>query len=116
MKTKIIEYCLSKPFVTEHFPFNETTWVAKVHGKMFALMDIVEPEIKINLKYPKEAIEELRAEYSCVLPGYHMSKNHWNTVWYDPSEITFKQLTDWIDISYELVFDSLPKKTRELIN
>ena len=85
MKTKIIEYCLSKPFVTEHFPFDDKTWVAKVHNKMFALMDIIEPEIKINLKYYPENIEELRGEYDCVAPGYHMNKSHWNTVTYDSS-------------------------------
>ena len=114
MKTKIIEYCLEKPFVTEHFPFDDRTWVAKVHGKMFALLDILDEEIKINLKYDSETIEDLRSEFDCVQPGYHMSKKHWNTVHYDPSEINFKQLTEWIDISYNLVFNSLPKKLKEL--
>jgi len=34
------EYCLRKPFVTEGFPFDATTHVLKVGGKMFALSDI----------------------------------------------------------------------------
>jgi predicted DNA-binding protein (MmcQ/YjbR family) len=32
-------YCLSKKGVTESFPFDETTLVFKVMGKMFALTD-----------------------------------------------------------------------------
>jgi predicted DNA-binding protein (MmcQ/YjbR family) len=32
---EIREYCISKPGVTEGFPFNETALVFKVAGKMF---------------------------------------------------------------------------------
>ena len=42
-------YCLSKPGVTEDFPFDDTTLVFKVGGKMFALTDL-EEEFRINLK------------------------------------------------------------------
>ena len=34
------EYCLKKPFVTESFPFDSSTLVFKVAGKMFALADV----------------------------------------------------------------------------
>ena len=34
------EYCLGKPAVTEEFPFDETTLVFKVMGKMFALTGV----------------------------------------------------------------------------
>lgn len=43
-------YCLSKPMVTEEFPFDETTLVFKVCGKMFALTGLESPEFKVNLK------------------------------------------------------------------
>ena len=36
---EIREYCISKPAVTEGFPFNDTALVFKVAGKMFALLD-----------------------------------------------------------------------------
>ncbi|HML85836.1 MAG TPA: MmcQ/YjbR family DNA-binding protein, partial [Bacteroidales bacterium] len=35
-------YCLAKPGTTESFPFDETTLVFKVMGKMFALTDLIE--------------------------------------------------------------------------
>ena len=34
---EIREYCISKPAVTEGFPFDQTTLVFKVMNKMFAL-------------------------------------------------------------------------------
>ena len=43
-----------------------------------------------------------------VLPGYHMSKLHWNTVVVDHG-ITGRLLKDFIDDSYQLVLNSLPK-------
>ena len=51
------DYCLSKDFVTESFPFNETALVFKVGTKMFALTDI-ETFQSVNLKCdPEKAID-----------------------------------------------------------
>ena len=36
----IREYCLSLPLVTEDFPFDETTLVFRVLGKIFACLDL----------------------------------------------------------------------------
>jgi len=44
------EYCLSKKGVTEHFPFDETTLVFKVMGKMFALTGLERIPFSVNLK------------------------------------------------------------------
>ena len=41
-----------------------------------------------------------------------MNKKHWNTVIVDGS-VPWQQLREWIDHSYELVLQSLPKKIRE---
>ena len=49
-------YCLAKPGVTEHFPFDNRTLVFKVMNKMFALCDVEDFE-SINLKCdPDQAI------------------------------------------------------------
>lgn len=101
-------YCLRKPFVTEHFPFDERTLVFKVDGKMFALTD-VETFDGINLKCDPERAVELRERYSGIQPGYHMSKVHWNTVALR-SDVEDRLIYDLIDHSYELVFKSLSKK------
>ncbi|MFM7104978.1 MAG: MmcQ/YjbR family DNA-binding protein, partial [Flavobacteriales bacterium] len=43
------EYCLKKPFVSESFPFDHSTLVFKIGGKMFALCDI-DSFASVNLK------------------------------------------------------------------
>ena len=102
------DYCLSKPGVTEEFPFDETTLVFKVGGKMFALTDL-EDDFSINLKCEPEKAIELRELYpDSVLPGYHMNKKHWNSIIID-GRIPDKKLYEWTDRSYELVFNGLPK-------
>jgi len=104
------EYCLSKKGVTEGFPFDESTLVFKVMGKMFALTDLVD-EFSINLKCDPEKAIELREMYASVQPGYHMSKKHWNTIYVDGS-ISDKLICEWIDDSYNLIVASLPAKVR----
>ncbi|HOT88350.1 MAG TPA: MmcQ/YjbR family DNA-binding protein [Bacteroidales bacterium] len=94
-------YCLQKNDVIESFPFDEQTLVFKVKGKMFALTDLME-SFSINIKCDPDKAIELREHYSCVLPGYHMNKKHWNTIIIDGS-IPDKLLKEWIDHSYDLV-------------
>lgn len=101
------EYCLSKPGVTEEFPFDESTLVFKVMGKIFSITD-VDLFQSINLKFDPETIEEVREEYSAVIPGYHMNKKHWNTIIMDQS-IPEKKIMEWIDDSYNLVVENLTK-------
>ncbi|MEQ6119760.1 MmcQ/YjbR family DNA-binding protein [Reichenbachiella sp. MALMAid0571] len=107
-------YCISKPFVTEEFPFDVNTLVFKVMGKMFALTN-VEAFASVNLKCDPEMAVELRETYPAVIPGYHMNKKHWNTVLMDGS-LSDDQIKEWTDLSYQLVVDKLPKAEREKIN
>jgi len=102
-------YCLSKNGTSESLPFDDCVLVFKVANKMFAAMNICQFE-SINLKYPTEVIEELRASHPAVLPGYHMSKKHWNTI--QLSDAHWEEVKNWIDISYGLVFDKLTKKAK----
>jgi predicted DNA-binding protein (MmcQ/YjbR family) len=111
------EYCLSKKGVTEHFPFDEDTLVFKVGGKMFALSSLLQwekGEPSLNLKCDPERAEELRAEYDDIVPGWHMSKTHWNTVAVN-KEVPDVVIKELIDHSYELVFKSLTKKMQSEI-
>lgn len=107
------DYCSSKKGVQETFPFDETTLVFKVGGKMFALTD-TEGFISINLKCDPEKAIELRERFMAIQPGYHMSKKHWNTVQLH-SDVDDKMLFELIDHSYQLIVDSLPKKVRNEI-
>ena len=101
------DYCLSKKGVTEETPFDVDTLVFKVMGKMFALTGITAFD-KINLKCNPERAVELREEYPCVKPGFHMNKKHWNSVAMDLS-VSDHLVQSWIDHSYELVVGGLTK-------
>jgi predicted DNA-binding protein (MmcQ/YjbR family) len=103
------DYCLSKKGSSESFPFDQTTLVFKVMGKMFALTDLESENLTVNLKCSPEEAVLLREEYPAVKPGYHMNKNHWNTVYIDGS-ITDEKIYEWIDNSYNLIVASLPLK------
>ena len=109
---QLYDFCLSKKGVTEHFPFDEETLVFKVGGKMFCLTSLNEWEKgtpSLNLKCDPDSAQELRAEYEAIIPGWHMSKIHWNTVAFN-GDVSDKMMLELINDSYELVFKSLSKK------
>jgi len=105
------DYCITKPGVTESFPFDETTLVFKVMGKMFALTD-TEDDFAINLKCDPERAVSLRAQYPAVIPGYHMNKLHWNTIRIDGS-MNDDFLYELVNHSYDLIVKSLTKAKKE---
>ncbi|HXB42221.1 MAG TPA: MmcQ/YjbR family DNA-binding protein [Bacteroidia bacterium] len=109
------EYCLSKAFAEETFPFDEETLVFKVGGKAFLLTGINERPLSFNVKCDPEKAIGLREQYSYVLPGYHMNKKHWNTIVCE-SGVSKKLLKEWIDHSYDLVVNGLPKKDKEKVS
>jgi predicted DNA-binding protein (MmcQ/YjbR family) len=104
----IREYCLSKKEASESFPFGEDTLVFKVCNKMFALMNL-DSNLSINLKCDPELAITLRERHSSVIPGYHMNKKYWNTVFIDGS-VSEKLVHEWIDHSYDEVVKNLPVK------
>lgn len=103
-------YALSKTDVEECLPFGPSTLVFKTLGKIFLLVAIDEQPLHFNAKCDPEKALELREQYPCVQPGYHMNKKHWNTITVDGS-LSTKQLCALIDHSYELVH-SKPKKNK----
>lgn len=104
------EYCISRPFVEETFPFDEDTLVFKVAGKMFALVSLSSPD-SVNLKCDPDYAVELRERYDAVKPGYHMSKKHWNTVSLREG-LEEELIRNLIDHSYQQVVAGLPRKLR----
>ncbi len=108
---EIRDFCLSKSGVDESFPFDNDTLVFKVGGKMFLLLSLDSSPIQFNVKCQPDKAIELREKHACVLPGYHMNKNHWNTIICDQL-VSKGLLFDWINDSYKLVIESLPKKER----
>ena len=105
------EYCLSKAEVEETQPFGPDNLVYKVNGKMFLLASLDEDPLTFNVKCDPEKAIELRDEHTCVQPGYHMNKKHWNTIVVDGS-VSVRQLMEWIDDSYQLVAGKSKKKSK----
>ncbi len=103
------EYCLSKPGAEETFPFGPDTLVYKVNGKVFLIAGLNSQPLSFNVKCDPDKAIELREEFDCVKPGWHMNKKHWNTIVVDGS-VSIKQLKEWIDHSYELVSKAKKKK------
>ena len=95
------EYCLSKSFVTEEFPFDRETLVFKVKGKIFALCGISNFK-SVNLKCDPDRAVELREQFDAVIPGYHMNKKHWNTLHIN-RYMQAKVVQGFIQQSYHLV-------------
>ena len=109
------DYCLAKKGVIESMPFDQHTLVFKVGPKMFALASLDQIPLRVNLKCAPDQAIFLREEYpEVVLPGYHMNKTHWNTIVMsrDLSRLWYQGL---IDHSYDLVWASLTKKQKALI-
>ncbi|EDM34015.1 hypothetical protein PBAL39_17129 [Pedobacter sp. BAL39] len=104
------DYCLQKAGATEGLPFGEETLVFKVGEKIFLLIGL-EQGNRFNVKCDPERAIALREQHEEVQPGFHMNKKHWNTVFMD-GRLTFKELHELIDHSYELVFNSLPQVKR----
>jgi predicted DNA-binding protein (MmcQ/YjbR family) len=98
-------YALSLPEVTESFPFGNDTLVFKIRNKIFLLLSLTAEKLQFNVKCQPDYAIELREQYDCIQPGYHMDKKHWNTIIVDGA-LSKKQLQQFISDSYFLVSKS----------
>lgn len=74
------DYCLSLPFTEESTPFDETTLVYKVGGRMYAFADMVDFH-RVALKCDPDEALQLRERYPReITPAYHANKRLWNDV------------------------------------
>ncbi len=107
-------FCLSVKGATESLPFDDTILVFKVMGKVFALASL-EPrngEFSVNLKCEPEQAVELRERYRGVVPGWHMNKKYWNTVFLS-ADVSDEEIRRLILHSVEEVIKKLPRKAKE---
>ena len=99
---EIRNYVLEKDEVTETFPFGEGVLVFKKSEKIFLLLSLKDERMSINLKCDPDRAVELREEFpEIIIPGYHMNKTHWNTVF--PEVLKKDLVIRMIDDSYDLV-------------
>ena len=103
---EIRTYCLSKGEATEDFPFDESTLVFRVKKKIFAMIDLEDPEWFV-LKCDPDYAVELRASHSGITSAWHMNKRYWNQV-RSTDDVDDNLVRSLIDHSYDEVIKKLP--------
>jgi predicted DNA-binding protein (MmcQ/YjbR family) len=100
---QVIDFCLTLPDVYEDYPFGEGVALMRhtADRKGFALVMPLHGFPSVNLKCDPEKAVFLRGLYKGVIPGYHMNKQHWNTVRLG-SDVGDEELKDMIRHSYDL--------------
>ena len=104
-------YFLSLPEAIEDFPFRPETPVFKIKNKMFGFLRHIEGVGHIILKCRPEEAMIMRDIFESVIPGYHMNKEHWNTVILN-GEVPQEEIESMINTSYSLVVQNLKKSDR----
>jgi predicted DNA-binding protein (MmcQ/YjbR family) len=102
------DYCLQKQETEASFPFADDSFVIKVMGKMFGLIDLKSAN-KIFLKCDPEHAVELREQYNGIAEAYHVNKKYWNSVSFNEL-VDDKLIKQLIDHSYVEVLNKLTKK------
>jgi predicted DNA-binding protein (MmcQ/YjbR family) len=108
----VIAACSARPGAVEDYPFGDGVAVFKVADRMFALVPLGETPGSISLKCDPDLAIALRARYTGITPGYHLSKRHWNTVTLDGS-VPEEELLELIEHSYDLVAARLTNAQRD---
>ena len=114
---QVRDYTLSLLGVTEDQPFGDDVITYRIEGKIFLCLslcagqnDMRESEPRLALKLTPERNEELREQYSSVIPAWHWNKKHWSDVYYEQLEDDLVKAI--IKESYDLVVSKLPKSIR----
>lgn len=106
-------YCLSKSGAVEDFKIEWDATRYLIGGKIFAMQGgDKDKKAIITLKCEPLFGQHLREEYKDIVAGYYMNKQHWNSVYLD-GEVPDDILKQMIDMSYELVLNSLSKKMQK---
>lgn len=94
--------------VEECQPFGEAAIVYKVAAKIYMILGIDDVPVSITLKCNPARSLELRAAHQYIVPGYHMNKRHWNTIYMEPGA-DGGLIRELISHSYSLVAPKKPK-------
>ncbi|MGY3960462.1 MmcQ/YjbR family DNA-binding protein [Aeromonas popoffii] len=109
--TSLRAFLLTLPGATEDTPFGPEILVYRIASKMFALVDWQAAPLTINLKCEPDLALLLREIHPEVTPGWHMNKQHWNTVTLSDT-LACDLWQGWVHHSYERVVAGLPRAKR----
>jgi predicted DNA-binding protein (MmcQ/YjbR family) len=109
---ELINLCLQLPNTYEDYPFDggdahsdSGTWAMirhRVNQKGFAHIYERNGKLCINLKCDPLEADLLRQAFVSVVPGWHMNKQHWNTVILG-GDVPTEELRRQIEQSYDLI-------------
>ncbi|MBO5698592.1 MAG: MmcQ/YjbR family DNA-binding protein [Bacteroidaceae bacterium] len=105
------DYCLSLPLATEDFPFDESTLVFRIAGKIFAMVDLENTEWFVLKCNPDYALT-LRDAHPEITGAWHMNKKHWNQINLYGT-LTDELIQSLIRHSYNEVLKKLSRRVRE---
>ena len=111
-RQEVIDCCLRYKNVYEDYPFSDPNWTCMRHlenKKVFAWIYERQGHIWVNVKGSRGWLDFFREKYDSVVPGYHLSKEHWNSMILDGT-IALEDIYAMIQESYDL---TLPKKYRQ---
>ena len=107
------EYILSLHAAEESTPFDETTLVYKIGGRIFICATMENPDHLVIHHSPDEG-DALREEHSEITPAWHFNKRYWSDVRVDgdlPERFVKKLILD--SYVYTIRRNVTPKALRE---
>lgn len=115
-KEDVIKYCLTLQDTFEDYPFKQdfesVTMKHCKNKKCFALLMNVGDKVYLNVKTNPDYSELLRSSYDYIIPGYHMNKEHWNTIIID-DKVDVSLVEELIEQSYELTKNNIHKRRKK---
>lgn len=106
----IRELCLSFPHTTERVQWVYNL-VFKVGGKMFAIMALEPVPVFLTFKASDESFAEL-TERPGIVPAPYLARAKWVGL-ENGDALSPQELASLLRVSYDLVVEKLPKRTRE---
>jgi predicted DNA-binding protein (MmcQ/YjbR family) len=103
-RAELIEYCLTYPGAVEDYPFEDKSNTIMRHAanrKWFALIFERDGKLCINLKCEPMEADFLRQIFKSLTPGWHMNKEHWNTIIMG-GDVPDAEVCDMISRSFDL--------------
>lgn len=113
----VLNYGLSFPGTYREAPFHDQNWqLVRVtdNKKVFLWTYERDGYLNLNVKVDPEWRDFFRNAYESVIPGYHLNKEHWNTIIINGT-IPDGEIKKMIEESYRIITDSPTKRIYEAV-
>lgn len=113
----VLNYGLSFPGTYKEAPFHDQNWqLVRITDNKKAFLWTYERDgyLNLNVKVDPEWRDFFRNAYVSVIPGYHLNKEHWNTIIIDGT-IPDSEVKKMIEESYRIITDSPTKRIYEAV-